>query len=279
MNAVSPRPFAIQPATSLPLYDLPEVREATDLLWRETAARLQGRGVPAPLTLAHGADASEPTWRDPNLLLSQACAYRLMTDLDDEVSVLGAGLYRAPACEGPFHRSAVVVRTRSRAVNLVDLKGLRCALDDRASNVGMNLLRAEVSIVARGEPFFSEVVDTASPLDSIEAVAEGCADAAAIDAVTYALLQRHRPALTGKVRLLFWTIRCPGPPFITRRGQSGWIRAALHQTLAEVAADPALKPVRDALLLSGFSPLRREDYRPVARLAQLAAASGYPELR
>ena len=143
----------------------------------------------------------------------------------------------------------------------------------------MNLLRADVSILSEGPSFFGEIVHTGAHHASVQAVADGTADVAAIDAVTFALLQRLRPTLTREVRLLHWTVRTPGLPLITSRRHSDRTRAVIAEVLADVVADPALREVRQELMLDGFTPLPRAHYRSILHLAQIAADGGYPELR
>src|SRR5687767_15964162 len=65
------------PIFSLPMYDWPEVRKATDA-WADGVARhLRDHGfVDAPSQLLRRADYAE-AWSSPDLLLSQACGYPL----------------------------------------------------------------------------------------------------------------------------------------------------------------------------------------------------------
>jgi ABC-type phosphate/phosphonate transport system substrate-binding protein len=263
---------------SLPMYDFPEVREATDAFWLAIATRLRSRGVPAPLALTHDNEPLEKVWTHPRLLVSQTCGYPLMTHLRDEVVVVGTPSYRAQGCDGAFHRSAVIVRAGSDVSTLAELKGFRCAVNSMNSNTGMNLLRSEVAMLASCSTFFDKIVETGSHAASVEGVVGGRADLAAIDAVTYALLERHRPALMKAVRVLHWTVRSPGLPFVTSRRRSGETLIALQQVMGEVATVPQLSDVRRELMLTGFSPLSQAHYRSVLRLAQIAADSGYPEL-
>jgi len=264
---------------SLPMYDLPEVREATDLLWRSLAQALQRRGIDAPATLTRDDADLDATWSAPNLLLSQTCGYPLMTGLARHVVVVATPAYAAPGCEGAFHRAAVIVSAGSAARTLADLKGRICALNSPTSNTGMNLLRARIAGIAGGRPFFGDVIQTGSHLASVEHVAAGAADIASIDAVTLAMLRRHRPELTRVVRVLDWTNASPGLPLISRRTRDADVRQALRLGLADVAADPALRPVREALLLEGFAELAEADYGAVLTLERSAIDLGYPELR
>jgi hypothetical protein len=81
------------------------------------------------------------------------------------------------------------------------------------------------------------------------------------------------------VRLLLWTVRSPGLPLISSRRRSDRTRMALQDVLMEVAADPQLREARRELMLTEFVALPPPHYRSVLRLAQIAADSGYPELR
>jgi ABC-type phosphate/phosphonate transport system substrate-binding protein len=263
---------------SLPMYDLPELRHATDALWQAISTRLLERGVPAPRHLTRDDHPLCAAWTSPRLLLSQTCGSPFVTSLRESAVLVATPVYRAPGCDGPFRRSAVIVHAESAACELGDLRGGRCAVNEPDSDSGMNLLRAEIAPLAAGSRFFSQIVYTGSHLASIESVAAGQSDVAAIDAVTYALLKRLRPELTADVRLLVWTVSSPGLPLITHRRASDHIRTVLRAVLVEVATDPWLKEVRSELMLVGFADLAPAHYRSILRLAQMAAENGYPEL-
>jgi len=264
---------------ALPMYDLPELHAANDALWRAIAVRLEAQGVPAPACLLRGRPLDE-VWADPDLLLGQTCGYPLVTRLAGRVGLVATPRYGAPGCEGALYRSAMVVRSGDPARTLADLRRRRCAVNDAASNSGMNVLRAAVAGVAAGAArFFSEIVMTGGHVASAQAVAGGLADVAAIDCITWAHLQRWRPYETAGLRVLDWTESSPGLPLITALRTGAPIRAALLRALDEVATDPALAPVRQDLLLEGFEVLALSDYAPVLALERRAAAAGYPVLR
>jgi ABC-type phosphate/phosphonate transport system substrate-binding protein len=260
------------------MYDLPELHEANDALWAAIVARLRARNVfDAPDRLTRDV-TPEALWSDPDLVLAQTCGYPLATRLEGRVRVVATPRYRARGCEGADYRSAVVVRLDSPASSLDELRASRCAVNDLASNSGMNLLRAEIAPLAGGKPFFKSVILTGSHLASAEAVAQNEADVAAIDCVTWAHLQRWRPGLTAGLRVLTWTVRNPGLPLITSLGTSPSQLAALRAVLDEAAADPALAEVRRTLLLDGFSLVPVEHYRAALRLQDIAGDLGYPLL-
>jgi len=260
------------------MYDLPELEAANDALWAAIAERLVAlhvEGVPHRLTRR---GALEAIWADPQLLLAQTCGYPLMTLLSGQVRVVATPRYEAPGCDGALYRSAVVVRASDPATDLADLRGRRLAVNDLASNSGMNLLRAEIAPLARGAPVFAAVTITGAHTASVEAVATGEADVAAIDGVTWAHLQRQRPNATQGLRVLSWTRATPGLPLIAAGTTDDAVLASLRQALAEVAADPALAGVRAELMLDGFETLPGDAYEAILTLERDAVAQGYPTL-
>ncbi len=242
------------------MYDLPELRPATDALWSAVAGRLAEFGVEAPVELTRG-PTPEALWTDPRLLLAQTCGYPLATALRGRVTLVATPCYGAEGCDGASYRSAIVVRAADPADSLAALRGRRCAVNDAASNSGMNLLRHAVMPFARGgAAFFSETVWTGAHVASLRAVADNRADVAAVDCVTWALLRRVRPDASAGLRVLAWTASSPGLPLVTGSGTDASTLAALRAALDEVARDPALALVRDALLLEGFSRLEPDAY-------------------
>jgi ABC-type phosphate/phosphonate transport system substrate-binding protein len=267
------------PLAILPMYDLESLRPSTDALWSAIAANLRAAGIEAPSSLAR-AVALEDAWADPALLLGQTCGYPLVTSLRGRVTLLATPRYRAPGCEGAAYRSAVVVRAHDPAHSLADLRGARCAVNGLDSNSGMNVLRAAIApLVSAGDRFFADVVVTGAHAASLAALAGGRADVAAIDCVTWAHLQRLRPGLTAGLRVLAWSVAMPGLPLITSLRSGEAVTTALRAALWAVGADPALAPVREALLLEGFDEVPLQAYDAILALQAEAVALGYPALR
>jgi ABC-type phosphate/phosphonate transport system substrate-binding protein len=247
----------------LPMYDLPGLQSDHDRLWDNIGARLRAAGV------------------DASSRLAQTCGYPLMKQLAGRVRVVATPRYRARGCEGADHRSLIVVRKDDPRGDLERFRGARCALNDAASNTGMNLLRAEIAPLIRhaGEAFFAAVTPTGSHAASVEAVADGDADIAAVDCVTYALLERLRPETLVKVRVLAFTARTPCLPLITAALTPPDVVLALQDALDSAAADPTLKPTLDALLIEGFTRLPEAAYSATLHAERIAVTRGYPTLQ
>jgi ABC-type phosphate/phosphonate transport system substrate-binding protein len=269
---------------SLPMYDFPELRGAHDAFWAALGARLEAAGVsnvPTGLTrnLPHG-----DVWRHPSLLFAQGCEYPLATSFADCVRLVATPIYSAAGCEGNRYRSAIVVRgagvdgALKPGGTLADFRGRRCAINELDSNSGMSLLRAAVAPLATGGRFFGSVVVSGSHLLSVEMVASGEADIAAIDCVSFAHFQRLYPAVVGQLRILSWTPSGPSLPFITARSASDETVRMLRSALADVFDDDGLAPVREQLLLSGVDLQPTEGFDEVLALERRAVEEGYPTI-
>lgn len=263
---------------SLPMYDLPEVRGKTDRLWHHLARAMRRGGVkdvPDSLTRE---DPYPSLWSRRDLLLSQTCGYPMMHEYKSVLRPLATPRYSAPGCRGSEYASAVVVRADAGYRDAAALRGAVCAVNSPVSQSGYNALRALIAPMAENGRFFSQVRVTGSHLGSIESIAEGRADVCAVDCVTHALLTRYRPSALAGTRVLTYTERCPGLPFVTRADldadQFRRLRAAVHEALT----DPAGETTRAALLIEGVDDLEREDYAVVCEMEMQAAARGYAEL-
>lgn len=261
------------------MYDLPELREAHDRLWSAIAEHFVCEGINrAPTELRRDIDHFD-VWRHPELLLSQACEYPLATQLKGDVKVVAHPVYQAMGCEGATYRSAIVVRKSHPARTLADMLYSRCAINEAASNSGMNFLREAVAPLARKTQFFRSILVSGSHLKSIEMVAAGEADLAAIDCVTLALFKRHRPLLVAPLRVLSWTNSSPSLPYITALSTSDLIVEKLRKTLTAIVQDPGLAIVRNALMLKDFEFTTDESFGRVLQIAANASELGYPVLR
>lgn len=264
---------------SLGMYDHPAQGDANDRLWTAIAHRLRAEGltdVPDRLDRTRDVHA---TWRDPGLLLGQACGYPLVADPTLALHVLALPDYAAPGCVAAMHSSIVVARIDDARGSLDDFRGGRAAINDRQSNTGMNLFRATVAPIAGRVAFFADVIETGSHRASVVAVGEGRADIAAIDCVTYAALSRFEPGLTAPLRIVAESPPSPTLPFVTAAGTDRATVAILRRTLDAVMADPALDEVRATLFLAGVVAADDAVLATVRALEADAVRAGYAELR
>ncbi len=263
---------------ALQMYDLPELRWATDALAGGLVAALARAGF---TDLPDGLDREldyKSQWTQPDLLLAQTCGYPLATFLKGQVRYLATPDYGAPFCERYSYRSLLIVRRDDPALSLADLRGRRAAINRPYSQSGYNTFRHAVAPLADGGHFFDAVIETGGHAASAQAVSEGRADIAALDAVSHALLRQYRPEAVANLRVIGLTAPAPNLPFITRLAASDGEVQRLRQVLAEVMQDSALAEVRDALLLKGASVLPDEAYDTILEMEAEAERLGYAKV-
>jgi len=260
---------------ALPMYDFPDLAGAHDAWWLAVATRLGAAGVADPPQHLNRELGHFDVWRHPRLLLGQACEYPLATSFHPFVRPLARPHYAAPGCEAGRYRSAIVVRREDPAAALAELRGSRCVVNEPTSNSGMNLLRAMIAPIAQRRHFFRSVSTSGSHWNSARMVANGSADVAAIDCVSYAHLERCDAALVARLRILDWTPSSPSLPLISARSTDEPTREALCSALAGVIADPRLESICASLLLVGIDFEVDESYREVLAYERRAVELGY----
>jgi ABC-type phosphate/phosphonate transport system substrate-binding protein len=265
------------PIAVLPMYDFPWTAEANDALWASMSTGLAEAGVPAPTALARGGDPPSQ-WRDPGLIFGQTCGYPYVTGLRNAVTVIATPEYAFPGCEGAAHRSFIICSARDPRRELAEYRGSTAALNGWDSNSGMNLFRAAVAPIAGRAPFFRAIAVTGSHEASLTAVAEGEADLASIDCVSFALIERGRPELVERVAVVAESPLSPGLPFIAAAGLGAPTIAAIREALLAALADPNLAEARAALGLKGARPTSPADYDRVIEIERDAVAAGYARL-
>jgi len=263
---------------ALAMYDFPELATATDALWAGLRRHLHSAGFrDAPLALDRSM-SPHVQWRAPDLLFAQTCGYPLTHAFQGGLALLGTPRYDAPGCVGATYSSAIVVNRASKAGTIEDLRGAVAAYNAPDSLSGHLALRCLVAPKARAGRFFAKATETGSHLSSMELVARGDADVAAIDCVTFALAQRLRPEITAPLRILSWGPAAPALPFVTRIGWSPPELTRLRRALVDAIADPDLAKPRAALLIGGVEFLAEDAYSRILSLEAEADSHGYTGL-
>lgn len=263
---------------SLPMYDLPEVRAATDAVWTALRQRLGDAGIDGvPAQLKRNGDV-ERHWSSDRLLFSQTCGYPLTHAFEGRLQLVATPLYDVPGCDGPNYRSFIVVARSSAFRAPGDLRGACAAYNTADSMSGMLALKAVFAPLARDGRFFGRVVCSGGHARSAEMVAQGTADVAAIDCVTYALLHRHRPGLTDELRIIADGPVAPSLPYVTAVNRTPRQAEMIRRALVCVCKDATLKQAREQLFLAGVAVMGRTDYQRVLDIERQADSFGYHQL-
>ena len=264
---------------ALPMYDAPELREANSEFWHALATALRTHtieGIPQDLTRAGDLPS---LWSDPDLLFGQTCGYPLTHGLCGDAHVLATPIYDVTECDGPYYGSAIIVSRDGPLQTLMNAKNHRAAINGYDSNTGMNLFRISLARAGARDRFFSKVIVTGAHRESLKAVIEGAADIASIDVVSLAHFTSFDPSLREKFRIIGYTPKTPGLPFITSGAKTEpmltIIRGALEATIRKAPRAAWL----DTLKIRDVVTLPRTVYDVILSLENEAINLGYPELR
>ncbi len=235
---------------SLPMYDRAETAQANDRLWQGIRAEL-GYG-PEALTRD---SAQMYDWLSPDLVLSQTCGYPYRAGLHGKVKLVGTPDYGLKNCPPGYYYSALVARADDPRRELQEFAEAPMAYNSAGSQSGW----AAPQNHAAGIGFcFSNCRATGGHRASGLAVAEGQADIAAIDGLTWELFARY-DSFAKDLRIIARTTPTPTLPYIT----------ALNRDADEIfsaitrAIDSLSPQDRDALHLKGLVAIPAEDYLAV----------------
>jgi len=261
---------------SLPMYDLPAIRQVTDSWWTGLRKHFRYAGVHGvPQHLSRPGEGQE-FWLRPDLLFSQCCGYPLVTRLGDEVALLGTPCYDTDGCHGSDYRSFVIVRDDCPADSIADLRGGRCAINMAESWSGHHALRlVTAQLIDGGRPAF-EILESGSHGASIDAVRAGAADFAAIDCVLFGLLSRYTPERIESLRILTRTPSMPALPLIAGGAVSDDEIRRIKEALRAAFDDPALHLARQRLLLDGICFTPTAEYRRLLSALDWLQEQGVP---
>lgn len=239
---------------SLPMYDRPELRGETDRYWALIRKGLVARGIDAPEALRRGDAVLMPQWEDPALVLSQTCGFPYRARLHGRVDLVGTPDFGNEGCPAGYYRSVLIARADDPRGDFAAFDGARLAYNDGLSQSGW---AAPVNHAAARGIRLAAGVETGSHRASFMAVAEGRAELAAIDALTWSLISEFEDV--SAVKVVGATDPTPALPYITARGRDA---AAIHDAVAEAIA--ALDPAdRARLRLRGIVRIAAEDYLAV----------------
>ncbi len=216
-------------------------------------------------------------WRHPGLVLSQTCGFPLVTLLPD-VQVVGCFHYSAPGCEGRNYRSLLVARVQDSDKTLADFRGRRVVCNAPDSQSGYNVLLKMVAPLAERGRFFSDVTFSGSHRQSLIALRRGEGDIAAIDCVTWALLQRHEPELLEGLAVIGRSPPAPCLPLITAASTSSGTLQAIRDALKVLVSASPYREICSALFIGGFSEATRQSWEVLLDWRQEAAEAGLHQL-
>lgn len=263
---------------TLPMYDLPEARAATDAWWSILCRHFRKAGLDdMPEALTRTTNVTD-SWIRPELLFTQTCGYPLTHDWAAHLQLVATPCYEAEGCDGSTYSSAILVTENSPARDLEDLRGRHVAYNATHSQSGYNALRATIAPLAKDGRFFAEASESGGHRPSMQLVRDGAADVCAVDFLTLEMHRRFAPEHVEGLRVLGQTESAPALPYVTAIDRDEETVLRLRDGLRAAIADPVGKTAREALFLEDVDMLPRSAYDAIDVMEQRALDLGYPTL-
>ncbi len=188
----------------------------------------------------------------------------------------GLELLVAPVVDGETnYYSLVLVNRDSKIVDLQGLRGGRFAFVDPLSNTGCLAPSHELAGLGETpEGFFGEVHYTHGHDKSIQAVAQGAVDGAAVDSLVWRNLARSQPELAARTRVIRKIGPFGIPPVVTRPGLDPALRERVKEVFLGAHLDTDGMRILDGMGIDRFAEIADSAYDGVRAMRTRVAAAG-----
>lgn len=237
------------------MYERSQLADAHKRLWQLIRHNLAHVGIDSPDVLSQDAEEFS-VWLNPELVLSQTCGMPYRLGLHGKVNLVGTPDYGIEGCPAGHYRSPLVVRVNDPRTDMHEFKHSVLAFNQSISQSGYAAVYWHTQ---KYNFWFNRKMKTGQHQESARAVAEGKADIASLDAVTWRLIQRY-DSFADNLRVLEWTDPTPGLPLITSLANNpdDVFTAVSNSLTALDVSDTAL------LGINGLVKISASDYLAVA---------------
>lgn len=182
----------------------------------------------------------------------------------------GLRLVAAPVVNGkPEYYSYVIAPTSSPATSLASLKGGTFAYADPESNTGCLVPRFMVTDMGQDpETFFGKTFFTYGHDNSIEAVATGEADGAAVDSLIWDYADATGSKFTKKTKIVQRSEPFAIPPVVARPGLDEATFAAVQRAFLSAHEDPEGKALLDKMKIEKFTSIDDAAYDSIRDMSE-----------
>ena len=170
--------------------------------------------------------------------------YSKFADLDEPpVELLVAPVLAEERCNGQaVYFSDVVVPANSPAQTFDELQGRAFTYNEWESYSGYHVMGWHLQQRGYDWHFFGEQIKSGAHVKSIELLASGQADVAALDSHSLAAALKLDPSLQERIRVIDSIGPSPHPPVVVGRRVSAELKAALRHFYLNLHTMPTLQP-------------------------------------
>jgi phosphonate transport system substrate-binding protein len=166
----------------------------------------------------------------------------------------GFELVATPEIHGShFYQSYLIVNSKSSFSSLADLKGKTFAFTDPDSNTGRLVpLFWLSSLKERPDTFFSNTIFTYSHDNSIQAVARGLVDGAAVDSLVWEYFHKRDPEITSSTRVIRQSEQFGIPPLVATINLPREVKEGVRNGLFTMHQDDEGRRILNQLMIDRF---------------------------
>ncbi len=182
----------------------------------------------------------------------------------------GMELLVAPKAYGEtVYYSYIIVPKESNAKSFEDLRGKRFAFTDPLSNSGKLVPTYMLGKMNETpDSFFKSYDFTYAHDKSIQAVAEGLVDAAAVDSLIWEYTNRVDPEFTSRTRIIKKSPPYGIPPVVIRKGLNPEIKEKLRTILLTVHKDSKGREILKGMMVERFVRIEDSSYDSIREMKQ-----------
>jgi phosphonate transport system substrate-binding protein len=265
-DSTSGNPVEVGVAAMLsPGYALPAYEEIVAYIGRKL-------GRPAKMLFTKDYSSMNEMVKNHKVIAAFVCSGPYVTGHDD----WGMEIIAAPSLHGSAsYFSYIIVNSSSQIKRFADLEGRTFAFTDPQSNTGTIVPTYELSLRHKTpETFFSDFIYTGSHDKSIEAVAEGLVDAAAVDNLIWEYMNSTNPVYTSKTKIIARLGPYCIPPFVTYPDLDQATKNRLREILLGMNDDPEGKAILKKLFIDRFIVVDDDCYRSIREMNEWIRKAG-----
>ena len=196
--------------SSLRMYEFPELQNSLDNYWNLIHNELLSNDINSPLSLDTSINEQQ-VWLDPNLVLAQTCGMPYRKFLHEKVTLIGTPDFGLDDCHQGYYNSVFISNINDSRKHLFDFKDAMFTYNMANSQSG---LAAAYTDAKKNDFWFKRRIISGSHQKSCEMVANGKADIACIDSITWRFIEKYT-SLKNQIRIISKTDPTPGLPYIS----------------------------------------------------------------
>ncbi|MDP3042718.1 MAG: phosphate/phosphite/phosphonate ABC transporter substrate-binding protein [Candidatus Omnitrophota bacterium] len=188
----------------------------------------------------------------------------------------GMEILVAPEVRGEsVYYAYIIVRKDSPLQDLAELKDKSFAFTDPLSLTGCFVIKYALAKMGQTpESFFKSRIFTKGHDNSIQAIAEGVVDGAAVDHLVWEYLHATNPQFTAQTKIIKKIGPFGMPPFVCRPGYNPVMKEKIKQVLLDMHKDQEGKNILSKLFIDRFITVDDSSYDSVRQMEDWLESSG-----